>query len=110
VSSKSVIQEIADERAGQKRREGFTADHDDEHTMSELARAAQAYIQHYVGQWGRVRDDFTAEMYRTRAAPSCWPWGLNWWKPKTGRRDLVRAAALIVAEIERLDRQKRRAE
>jgi hypothetical protein len=27
-----------------------------------------------------------------------------WWKPKDRRRDLVRAAALIIAEIERLDR------
>ena len=34
-----------------------------------------------------------------------WPWSLDWWKPKDPRRDLVRAGALIVAEIERLDRQ-----
>ena len=33
-------------------------------------------------------------------------WGLDWLKPKSPRRDLVRAAALIVAEIERLDRIK----
>jgi hypothetical protein len=33
-----------------------------------------------------------------------WPWDLKWWKPTTPRRDLVKAAALIVAEIERLDR------
>jgi hypothetical protein len=33
-----------------------------------------------------------------------WPWEDKWWKPKDRRRDLVRAGALIVAEIERLDR------
>jgi hypothetical protein len=33
-----------------------------------------------------------------------WPWHDDWWKPKDRRRDLIRAAALIVAEIERLDR------
>ena len=33
-----------------------------------------------------------------------WPWAASWWKPKNRRRDLVRAAALIVAEIERIDR------
>ena len=33
-----------------------------------------------------------------------WPWNEAAWKPKDARRDLVRTAALIVAEIERLDR------
>lgn len=33
-----------------------------------------------------------------------WPWDESWWKPTTPRRDLVKAAALILAEIERLDR------
>lgn len=33
-----------------------------------------------------------------------WPWSREWWKPKNPRRDLVKAGALIVAEIERLDR------
>jgi len=34
-----------------------------------------------------------------------WPWNMVWWKPKNYRRDLVKAAALLVAEIERLDRK-----
>ena len=34
-----------------------------------------------------------------------WPWDSGWWKPKNRRHDLVRAAALVVAEIERLDRK-----
>jgi hypothetical protein len=33
-----------------------------------------------------------------------WCYRPAWWKPKDPRRDLIRAAALIVAEIERLDR------
>lgn len=33
-----------------------------------------------------------------------WPWDSSWWRPKDARRDLVRAAALLLAEIERLDR------
>ena len=37
--------------------------------------------------------------------PSPWPWADEWWKPKNPRRDLVRAAALLLAEIERLDRE-----
>ncbi|AKQ30008.1 TPA: hypothetical protein JI225_05075 [Acinetobacter baumannii] len=29
----------------------------------------------------------------------------SYWKPKSPRQDLVRAAALLIAEIERLDRE-----
>ncbi|HEY1244085.1 MAG TPA: hypothetical protein VGF29_04560 [Hyphomicrobiaceae bacterium] len=32
-----------------------------------------------------------------------WPGDLAWWKPKDRRQGLIAAAALIVAEIERLD-------
>jgi len=35
-----------------------------------------------------------------------WPWGKEWWKPSDRRRDLVKAGALIAAEIDRLDRAK----
>ncbi len=33
-----------------------------------------------------------------------WPWDEQWWKPSTARRDLIKAGALILAEIERIDR------
>lgn len=38
--------------------------------------------------------------------PVTWPigWAWKWWKPKDRRQNLVRAGALIAAEIERLDR------
>ncbi|HCE5729600.1 hypothetical protein ACP0KH_06585 [Pseudomonas aeruginosa] len=36
--------------------------------------------------------------------PFCWPWDKDWWKPTSARRDLVKACALALAEIERLDR------
>ena len=35
---------------------------------------------------------------------SSWPWEAESWNPTTPRRDLIKAAALILAEIERLDR------
>ena len=43
------------------------------------------------------------------APPSMWPWTSEWWKPSTRRRMLVKAAALILSEIERLDRAASRA-
>ena len=33
-----------------------------------------------------------------------WPWAPEWWKPSSYRRNLIKAGALIIAEIERLDR------
>lgn len=46
------------------------------------------------------------ERYQADGMPDAWPttWAEDWWKPKNPRRDLVRAAALLIAEIERLDR------
>jgi hypothetical protein len=75
--------DIAVERDRQVEEEGWTAAHDDAHADGEMARAAVSYIKGF---------------------PEAWPWHSRWWKPKDERRNLVRAAALIVAEIERLDR------
>jgi hypothetical protein len=43
---------------------------------------------------------------RQRQAPKHWPWDLNSWKPSPDNRikELVKAGALVVAEIERLQR------
>lgn len=89
----SVIEEIAAERHRQKEAEGWTTAHDDEHQSSELAIAAGCYA-------------LTAAGFARVAAVDMWPkaWGFHWFKPTTPRRDLIKAAALIVAEIERLDR------
>jgi len=77
--------DVLEERARQVSVEGWDPDHDDEvHDDGELARAAACYA---LGEAGDL-----------------WPWDIRWWKPKDRRRDLVRAGALIVAEIECLDR------
>lgn len=87
----TVIDEIAAERRRQIEVEGWTSLHDDGHANGELASAAACYSMN------TGRD-------RLPVVPKGWPWTRSWWKPKDRRRDLVRAAALIVAEIERLDR------
>jgi hypothetical protein len=56
-----------------------------------------------------ARTSPSEEQYETTPKAEFWPWSLHWWKPKSPRRDLIRAAALIVAEIERLDRADSRA-
>lgn len=33
-----------------------------------------------------------------------WPWGAGWWKPSEPKRMLVKAGALVAAEIDRQER------
>ncbi len=93
-----IVSEIAAERRRQVRVEGWSAAHDDQHAQGEIARAAAAYALH-AGWQSHPRATGWPFF-----PPGFWPWDDAWWKPKDRRRNLVRAAALIIAEIERLDR------
>lgn len=88
--------DVQTERRRQIEAEGWTQDHDDKHGGGQMARAAACYA--LAGSC--APSDQTAAMLVSLA----WPWTPEWWKPTTSRRDLVKAAALILAEIERLDR------
>lgn len=90
--TKAVMDVIA-ERQRQIKVEGWTLEHDDVYTNNELPRAAACYA-------------LTASGWSTPSAIQLWPdnWDNSALKPTTPRRDLVKAAALILAEIERLDR------
>jgi hypothetical protein len=81
---------IAAERKRQVEAEGRTSAHDDEHDSGELANAAVTYAkQAYIGA--------TAPL----PANDRWPWDEEWWKPSSPIRMLVKAGALIAAEIDR---------
>lgn len=80
------------ERMRQISTEGFSRERDDGYVQGELASAAACYVL----PKSKRRDVFVL---------SHWPWSAKWWKPSTDpRRNLVKAGALILAEIERLDR------
>jgi hypothetical protein len=85
------------ERNRQLREEGWTAEHDDLHNQGELAMAAACYALTEFN-----RDE---EMYRL--TPPQWPWEAKWWKPTPHDRirELVKAGALIAAEIDRIQRE-----
>lgn len=89
----TAIELIAVERQRQIESEGFGADHDDDYLERELADAASCYLH-----------------YGPFSEPERWPWDTSWWKPSNGSgpedhlRDMVKAGALVVAEIERLQR------
>ncbi|HCG0240758.1 TPA: hypothetical protein NI943_005591 [Pseudomonas aeruginosa] len=83
--------DVLAERRRQVEAEGWTPEHDDEHDNGEMALAAASYAAY-------------AHIELSGDLPFCWPWDQQWWKPTTTRRDLVKACALGLAEIERLDR------
>ncbi|MFG8169628.1 hypothetical protein ACG3QR_19560 [Pseudomonas aeruginosa] len=80
--------DVQAERRRQITAEGWTPYHDDLYCAAELPRAAAAYIL------SGANDE----------APAIWPFVAKWWKPRDARANYVRAGALILAEIERLDR------
>lgn len=97
-----VIQEIADERLRQMQVEGYSSRSDDYHSQGQMAGAAACYAKHTNARGWVFKSN--PEDYQCEPASGSWPWDEQHWKPKSPREDLVRAAALIVAEIERLDR------
>lgn len=87
--SDEVAKELLAERTRQVESEIFTTDHDDKHNDRSLAAAAGCYALSAAGE----------------NVLHHWPWHMDWFKPGIARRALVKAGALIIAEIERLDRR-----
>lgn len=92
-----VAGELVDERYRQQTDKGYTVGHDVDvyrRTM-DLAKAAAAYA------------------ISAAALPGCkftdwlWPWRNEAFKPRSSREDLVRAGALIIAQIQVIDAQER---
>lgn len=87
------------ERRRQIEAEGRTTQHDDANPAGAMSVAAVCYALGAGNALVLAVGDTS-----TCPAPEVFPWDDAWWKPTTPRRDLVKAAALILAEIERLDR------
>lgn len=78
-------EQILRERKRQVVVEGYTRERDLQYRNGELIRCVLAYL---------LRD------------PEAWPFGMETYKPTTEERDLVKAGALIAAEIDRLNAAK----
>jgi hypothetical protein len=94
----TALHDVAAERARQQEAEGWTPEHDDRHDRDQaLSRAAACYALAGTGGNGPFW------INHLLVPMQVWPY--RWeWKPKDRRSNLVRAAALLLAEIERLDR------
>jgi HAMP domain-containing protein len=89
--------DVLGERARQRRWEGYDDAHDDKHQDFALTSAAISYLMD-----ARLRG--TTGHGFGESPPPDWPWEVTDWKTKKVRQSLVVAAALILADIERLDR------
>lgn len=89
---------IAAERHRQVDAEGWTPEHDDEHDDGALVSAAVCY------EFAALALVHNAEVDAYEVL-DFWPWDESWWKPSDDPiRNLVKAGALIAAEIDRLGR------
>lgn len=95
-SSQAALDVLA-ERRRQIEREGWTPEHDDSHRDQSLSVAAACYA--LAGVQG-ARPGALSPHYLA----SFTGWGSGWFKPTDPRRNIIKAAALLLAEIERLDR------
>lgn len=89
---KTGVELIAEERHRQIEKEGWTAKHDKEHYHGELAIAGACYSVYH-----------TDAQVLNHGLDDGWPWDEKWWNPSTNAiENLVKAGALIAAEIDRL--------
>lgn len=101
VRTTQAIHRVVTERIRQINREGYTPRHDSHHHQGELARAAACYAM--PRGFRRLAVD--------GVTPLGWPWSRHSWKPtnttenqtaEARLRELEKAGALILAEMERL--------
>ena len=92
---KTGIELIAEERQRQIEKEGWTKEHDAQHKVGVLAKAAVCYALPPL-----TRADVSPDVGKP---PFFWPFSKEWWKPSKDRvKELIKAGALIAAEIDRI--------
>lgn len=101
------IKLIKEERLRQILEEGFFPAADSGYTSGELADAGLAYCYAYTLQVRGESHQLLKGLPETSHLPQEWPWLEKWWKPSIDPvRNLVKAGALIAAEIDRLTAEK----
>lgn len=96
------VEAIARERGRQQDSEGFDILRDAQYVKGELADAARSYatravyLVHLIAKGVMQRPN--------KRPPAGWPWDHDWWKPDNEDPipNLIKAGALIAAEIDRL--------
>jgi len=94
-----AARDVLTERRRQITTKGWDHDHDDAQRNDEIAAFAAVYAMPEGARDWPAKETGFGRTFAEALIPFCW-------EPKFGdrRRDLVKAAALLVAEIERIDR------
>lgn len=95
------VKDLLTERRRQVQEEGHILERDDQYTEGQLAQAASAYAFWADPRGARPHDHID---YLNSGPRGLWPWANKHWKPTSHRGMLIKAGALILAELERLDR------
>ena len=95
------INDVSTERLRQITEEGHGADSDDKYDGGMLAAAGACYAMH--AAW-HLSSGSTGDDGLVGTTPVWWPFPGETWNPQDRRRNLVKAGALIIAEIDRFDR------
>ena len=94
-----AARDVLTERRRQVTAKGWDHDHDDAQRNDEIAAFAAVYAMPEGARDWPAKETGFGRTFAEALIPFCW-------KPKFGdrRRDLVKATALLIAEIERIDR------
>jgi hypothetical protein len=96
-----ALRAVIAERMEQVEIHGHTLARDAQYQPFDLALAAKAYADAAIDQLTGLTAAAGYDL--PQADPDIWPWHPAGWKPGTPRANLVKAAALIWAAIDRLD-------
>ncbi len=98
-ASGAAIQAVAFERQRQIDVEGFSPEFDAGRNQGILAGAGACYAMRAAHRSPRLPESIKSML--EMAWSRLWPWAEGYFKPKSFKRDLERAGALIIAEMER---------
>lgn len=102
---RKIIAKIKKERERQQKVEGWSNEHDDRYINYELSKAAATYA---LGAAENNADRSVMDTFGTSGTNfsihNLWPFSRTFHKPVSREKDLIKAAALIIAELERLSR------
>lgn len=93
-----AVYDVLAERNRQMTSEGYSEEHDDILTKGQLGDGAACYAMAAVANHQNHPESIMTKIR------NMWPFEPEMFKPTDPRTDLIKAAAMIIAEIERMDR------
>ena len=99
---KSGVDLIAEERKRQVEEENWDEEHDRELPVGDLAVFGACYVLDFAARYSGQHETWRAKY--NKASKALFPFDDEWWKPTPDNpiKQLIKAGALIAAEIDRL--------